>query len=131
SARSPATARARFLPSHRISPTGPSHGQASKPRGRSPRSGPSTGRTVPTVCERACSTRSPTRVRPEPGQLDRFTLAVEFEKEAARLEYAVLKQTDGGATVASRLPAATAADLKLDVERVVLSLSVTNKIAEK
>ena len=73
----------------------------------------------------------PIRVRPEPGQLDRFTLDVEFEKEAARLEYAVLKQTDGGATIAARLPAATASDLKLDFERVVRSMSITKKIAEK
>ena len=73
----------------------------------------------------------PTRVRPEPGQLDRFTLDVTFEKDAARLEYAVLKQTDGGATLAARLPAASAADLKTDVDRVVRSLSVTKKIAEK
>ena len=73
----------------------------------------------------------PVRVRPEPGQLDRFTLDVEFEKEAARLEYAVLKQTDGGATIAARLPAATASDLKLDFERVIRSMSITKKIAEK
>ena len=73
----------------------------------------------------------PVRVRPEPGQLDRFTLDVEFEKEAARLEYAVLKQTDGGATIAARLPAATAADLKIDFERVIRSMSITKKIVEK
>ncbi len=73
----------------------------------------------------------PVRVRPEPGQLDRFTLDVEFEKEAARLEYAVLKQTDGGATIAARLPAATATDLKLDFERVIRSMSITKKIADK
>ena len=73
----------------------------------------------------------PVRARPEPGQLDRFTLDVEFEKEAARLEYAVLKQTDGGATLAARLPAATASDLKHDFERVIRSMSITKKIAEK
>jgi len=73
----------------------------------------------------------PIRVRPEPGQLDRFALEAEFDKEAARLEYAVLKQTDGGATVAARLPAQTAADLRTDVERVVRSLSITKKIVEK
>jgi hypothetical protein len=73
----------------------------------------------------------PVRVRPEPGQLDRFTLDATFEKDAARLEYAVLKQTDGGATVAARLPAATAAELKTEVERVIRSLSVTRKITEK
>lgn len=74
---------------------------------------------------------APARVRPEPGQLDRFALEAEFEKEAARLEYAVLKQSDGGITVAARLPVATASDLKVDVERVIRSLSVTKTIAEK
>jgi hypothetical protein len=73
----------------------------------------------------------PVRVRPEPGQLDRFTLEAEFDKDSARLEYAVLKQTDGGATVAARLPAATASDLKPDVERVIRSMSVTKRIGEK
>ena len=73
----------------------------------------------------------PLRIRPEPGQLDRFALEAEFEKESARLEYAVLKQTDGGVTVAARLPSQTAADLRTDVERVIRSLSVTKKIAEK
>ena len=73
----------------------------------------------------------PLRVRPEPGQLDRFALEAEFEKETARMEYAVLKQPDGGITVAARLPSATATDLRPDVERVIRSLSVTKKIAEK
>jgi len=73
----------------------------------------------------------PTRVRPEPGQLDRFTLDAVFEKDAARLEYAVLKQTDGGATIAARLPSSSAADLRTDVERIMRSLSVTRKIVEK
>jgi hypothetical protein len=74
---------------------------------------------------------APIRVRPEPGQLERFTLEAEFEKDSARLEYAVLKQTDGGATLAARLPAQTASDLRTDVERVVRSMSITKKIAEK
>jgi hypothetical protein len=73
----------------------------------------------------------PLRVRPEPGQLDRFALEAEFEKESVRLEYAVLKQTDGGVTVAARLPSQSAAELRPDVERVIRSLSVTKKIAEK
>jgi hypothetical protein len=73
----------------------------------------------------------PDRVRGDPGQLDRFALNAAFEKDAARLEYAVLKQTDGGATVAARLPAASAADLRTDVERVIRSLSITKPIGEK
>jgi hypothetical protein len=73
----------------------------------------------------------PGRVRTDPVQLDRFTLDAAFEKEAARLEYAVLKQTDGGATIAARLPAATAGELRADVERVVRSMSITKRIADR
>ena len=70
----------------------------------------------------------PAPVRAEPARLDRFTLDAEFDKDAVRIEYAVLKQTDGGVTVAARLPLATAADLKSDVERLMRSLSVTKRI---
>lgn len=74
---------------------------------------------------------NPVRVRTDPVQLDRFTLDAAFEKEAVRLEYAVLKQTDGGVTVAARLPATVAADLKDEVERVIRSMSVTKQIEPK
>lgn len=73
----------------------------------------------------------PAQVRPAPAQLDRFALDAAFEKEAARIEYAVVKQPDGGATVAARLPQATAADLRADVERVMRSLAVTKKIEKR
>jgi hypothetical protein len=70
----------------------------------------------------------PTRIRAEPITVDRFALDVVFGAETAKMEYAVLKQTDGGATVAARLPAATAADLRPDLERVVRSMSITRRI---
>lgn len=70
----------------------------------------------------------PTRIRAEPITVDRFALDVAFGADTARMEYAVLKQTDGGATVAARLPAATAADLRADLERVVRSMSITRRI---
>ncbi|MDB5313381.1 MAG: hypothetical protein JWO38_7583 [Gemmataceae bacterium] len=73
----------------------------------------------------------PVQVRADPFQLDRFTLDAVFEKETARIEYAVLKQAGGGAMVAARLPAATAAELRADVERVVRSMAVTKRIEEK
>lgn len=73
----------------------------------------------------------PAQVRPAPAALDRFALDVTFEKEAARIEYAVVKQADGGATVAARLPRETAADLRADVERMMRSLAITKKIAGK
>jgi hypothetical protein len=73
---------------------------------------------------------APNRVRPEPGQLDRFTLEAAFEKETARLEYAVLKQNNGGATVAARLPASSV-ELKADAERIMRSLFISKPIADK
>ena len=76
------------------------------------------------------ATEKPVRIRSEPVQLDRFSLDVTFGMEKVRLEYAVLKQTDGGLTVAARLPADDA-DLRPEVTRIVRSLSVTKKIVEE
>jgi hypothetical protein len=76
------------------------------------------------------ATDKPTRVRTEPVLLDRFGLDATFGSDKARLEYAVLKQTDGGATVAARIPAPEVAALKPEVERFIRSVSVTKKIIE-
>jgi len=76
------------------------------------------------------ATENPTRVRAEPVQLDRFAFEATFGMEKARLEYAVLTQSDGGVTVAGRIPAADAAAMKPEIERVIRSLSVTKKIEE-
>jgi hypothetical protein len=73
----------------------------------------------------------PARVRAEPVQLDRFAVDATFGSEKVRMEYAVLGQTDGGVTVAARLPAPAAAELRTDVELVVRSLLVTKKIEGK
>jgi hypothetical protein len=72
----------------------------------------------------------PTRVRAEPARLDRFAFGATIGAKKQRLEYAVLKQTDGGATVAATLPADDA-DLCAEVARVVRSLSVTKPIEDK
>jgi hypothetical protein len=69
----------------------------------------------------------PQRVRKEPVTLDRFSLDATVGKNALRLEYAILKQTDGGATVAATLPADDEA-LRPEVARIVRSLSVTKAI---
>jgi hypothetical protein len=71
---------------------------------------------------------NPTRVRSEPAQLDRFGLDATFAMEPIRMEYAVLKQRDGGLTLAIRIPAAEAATLEPEVDRILRSLSVTKKI---
>jgi hypothetical protein len=71
---------------------------------------------------------NPARVREAPVALERFALDVAFEQDRARMEYAVLKQTEGGATVAARLPATASAELLAEVERIVRSLTVTKAI---
>lgn len=76
------------------------------------------------------ATEKPVRLRSEPVQLDRFSIDATLDKEKVRLEYAVLKQTDGGVTVAARLPADDA-DVRPEVSRIVRSLSVTKKIEER
>jgi hypothetical protein len=70
----------------------------------------------------------PQRIRAEPVQLDRFGLDVAFGAEPVRLEYAVLKQRDGGVTLAVRIPASEAAALEPEIDRLIRSLSVTKKI---
>jgi hypothetical protein len=79
---------------------------------------------------RVTGTDKPTRLRAEPVTLDRFAVDATFGEEKVRLEYAVLKQTDGGLTVAARLPAADI-ELRPEVARIVRSLSVTKKIEEQ
>lgn len=76
------------------------------------------------------ATEKPVQLRAEPAQLDRFSIDATFGTEKVRLEYAVLKQADGGATVAARLPADDA-DVRPEVSRIVRSLSITKKIEEK
>ena len=76
-------------------------------------------------------TDRPVRLRGEPGQLDAFAVDAAFGTEKVRLEYAVLRQTDGGVTVAARLPAPIAVQLRPEVERIVRSLAVTKRIEEK
>lgn len=69
----------------------------------------------------------PERVRDRPA-LDRFALATELGGEKVRMEHAVLTDRDGGATVAARLPAADAAVLGKDVDRVLKDLAVTKAV---
>jgi hypothetical protein len=76
------------------------------------------------------ASEKPTRLRAEPVQLDRFAFDATVGTKKQRLEYAVLKQTDGGVTVAATLPADDA-DVRAEVMRIVRSLSVTKAIEEK
>lgn len=71
---------------------------------------------------------NPARVRGEPAALDRFTLAAAIEKEPVQMEYGVLRQAEGGATVAARLPQGSADALRPEVDRIIRSLTVTKRI---
>lgn len=75
------------------------------------------------------ATEKPVRLRAEPVSLDRFALDATVGMNKLRLEYTVLKQTDGGLVIAATLPADDA-DLRPEVARIVRSLSVTKKIEE-
>jgi hypothetical protein len=76
--------------------------------------------------------QKPTRVRSDPVTLDRFSVDARFGADKpVRVESAVLRQTEGGATVAATLSAAAVTDLTGDVERIIRSLAVTKKIEEK
>jgi hypothetical protein len=72
----------------------------------------------------------PVRLRAEPVRLDRFAFDATVGAKPQRLEYAVLKQTDGGVTLAATLPADDP-DVRAEVARIVRSLSVTKTIEEK
>ncbi|QEG30953.1 hypothetical protein GobsT_57710 [Gemmata obscuriglobus] len=76
------------------------------------------------------ATEKPVRLRAEPVQLDRFSIDATIGSDKVRLEYAVLKQTDGGVTIAARLPADDTS-VRPEVTRIVRSLSVTKKIEER
>jgi hypothetical protein len=76
------------------------------------------------------NSEKPTRLRAVPVQLDRFTFDATIGKNELRLEYAVLNQGDGGATIAATLPA-NDKEIRADLSRIIRSLSLTKPIEEK
>jgi hypothetical protein len=74
-------------------------------------------------------TDPPRRVQGPPDELEQFGLDAEIEGKRARLEYYVVRQAAGGATVAARLAPADLAALQRDVERIVRSVRVTAPVA--
>ena len=74
------------------------------------------------------SADAPRRAADAPARVDRFGLDAEVNREKVRMEYAVVAQAEGGATVAARLPAADRAALERDVDGLVRSLAVTKRI---
>lgn len=74
---------------------------------------------------------APRRVTPGPRMLDRFGLDADIMDDAVRMEYAVVTQTEGGITVAARLPRRDAPALGSDLERILAQLAVTKTIPAK
>lgn len=71
-----------------------------------------------------------TRLRSDP-PLDRFALDAEMSDARCRMIYAVLKQSEGGATVAIRLPAEVTLAMSPEVERILRSIAITRTIEGK
>lgn len=71
----------------------------------------------------------PARAAEKPFQLDRFGLDADLGGDKVRMEYAVLAQTEGGVTVAARLPRQDAAALAGDLDRVLNRLMLTKPVA--
>ncbi len=68
---------------------------------------------------------APVRTADKPIRIDRFGIDAEFKTGKTRLEYAVTSGPKGGVLVAARLPAEDAAELKVDLERILKQLEVT------
>ncbi len=63
--------------------------------------------------------------------VDRFGMDVEVSTGRLRMEFALLTTTDGGVTVDARFPEKQAAELAPDLDKILKSLAVTKKVAEK
>lgn len=61
-------------------------------------------------------------------RLDRFALDAEIGGKKVRLSYAILRNSDGGATFAARIPSADAAGLGREIDRILKEFEVTKAI---
>ncbi|HZU36835.1 MAG TPA: hypothetical protein VFA18_13030 [Gemmataceae bacterium] len=62
------------------------------------------------------------------GHLEQFALDVEIGGKRATMDYFVIRQADGGATLAARLAAPDRAALRPDVEKIARSVKLTRSI---
>ncbi|MFL5330089.1 MAG: hypothetical protein ACJ8C4_14395 [Gemmataceae bacterium] len=63
-------------------------------------------------------------IRPAPREIERFGMDVELASQTARMEYYIVRQPAGGATVAARLIPSDATVLRAEVDQIVKSLQV-------
>lgn len=70
----------------------------------------------------------PQRLLGPPQELERFGLEVEMAGQRVQMDYYVIRQANGGATVAARLLPADLATLQREVERIARSVTITAKV---
>lgn len=73
---------------------------------------------------------TPQRVEGALGDLERFTIDMELADKRAIMDYYVIRQPQGGATVAARLLPNDLANLQREVERIAQSVTITRPIVE-
>lgn len=69
----------------------------------------------------------PQRLQNPPHDLEHFSLDVELAGQRALMDYFVLRQPKGGATIAARLLPADLANLQRDVDRIARSVTITGQ----
>ena len=72
---------------------------------------------------------SPRRLQNQPYVLDRFALETEMVRQRVLLEYYVVRQARGGATIAARLLPTDQAKVRQEAERIARSVRITKTIA--
>ena len=71
---------------------------------------------------------APRRLQNSPYILDRFALDTQMGRERLLLEYYVVRQARGGATIAARLLPTGQAKARQQAERIARSVRITNTI---
>ena len=71
------------------------------------------------------------RIAENPCRIEGFAMEAELASGKVHMEYAVVSNTNGGATIAARLPLADAKNLVPDVARILKDFAITHKIDKK
>jgi hypothetical protein len=70
----------------------------------------------------------PRRLQAAPQALEHFTMAIEVGTEKVLMDYYVIQQRPGGATLAARLLPVDLAALQKEVERIAKSVTISNRV---
>ncbi len=70
---------------------------------------------------------APRKMQASPGNVEHFSVQAKVNKQRVQLDYFIARQTNGGATIASRLLSSQARTLEPDVQRIVRSLEITRQ----